>query len=336
MLIQTQLEIQLPIELLGELNCLCSLDRGCSSTKIVIVVVQPPSKQQATDKFKITFALAKNSQFDAVLDWLANTLPADPENGTRTIALTGGGSALHQEKICDKLRVQQPIFVDELVGQARGCIWLIKQAPAADVFYDDEFLTPLDEDVPLPALYVFSGSGNGLTLLYPDGSKCQDHIMMHGGKAFLGLSALVLGTSDYDEITGLAERAGPIEALDSRLGDFDMRPEHLDGLTREQKALRLASWFARWSAYFVHHGIRTSGIARVYLGCNFWRAKVLRELFAFNLRQKLLGTEFASSLKLRAFRTGHTGALGSMVTQSGKELSYIREDGFCRDVDSDY
>jgi len=182
----------------------------------------------------------------------------------------------------------------------------------------------------LPALFVFLGSAAGFMLMYEDGRRTPMLEMnIFGGKSFLGLSRCLLGTGDYLEITKLASKGkgntdfciqdilpniNPYwkgENPDTCLYAFGKLSEDVDtDYSKEDLALSICRGISSSLANTITTICRDFHIKKVYVGGNMARAEFMR----ISLLKALDTIRVLDSLDVRFMNTGHTGAIGSFIS----------------------
>ncbi|PAA48325.1 hypothetical protein BOX15_Mlig003467g1, partial [Macrostomum lignano] len=329
-----------------------SLDRGCSLTKVLYVKPVP----EKPEKVSLEMAVYANSDFEHVLDWLVARATEEGVTKTarRKFRVTGVGGEKFKNEIAATTCMGIE-FVDEIMSHQTGGHFLLNNYED-DVFCYadgrtaeeskppvelppwiaalqsriDEIFTSADGHR-LPVIFGFCGSGTVINKLNEDGTADMLGVHWFGGKSFLGLSHMLLGTNNYDEIMELAARGdrGNVDTQAKEMidqdakaeyrmlpGDFPMFPfgKSSEGaiptgsFRREDVAAAVvgcivSGLLTQVAAYCKLHRIR-----RVYLGGNFFRAKVARDI----LRDCAETVPTYRPLRFHFMSNGHTGCLGAL------------------------
>jgi len=187
-----------------------------------------------------------------------------------------------------------------------------------------------------PALFVFLGSAAGLTVMYEDGRTEMPEMNIFGGKAFLGLSRCLLGTRDYMEITELASNGKAntdfcIQDILPNVNPYwkDEDPETClyafgklsedvfeTDYSKEDLALSLCRAISNSLANTITNVCRTYHIKKIYIGGNLARAEIIR----ISILKALDTLRVLDSLDVRFMTTGHTGAIGCLVSDPDKKV----------------
>uniref|UniRef100_A0A1I8GKH7 Glucokinase n=1 Tax=Macrostomum lignano TaxID=282301 RepID=A0A1I8GKH7_9PLAT len=161
------------------------------------------------------------------------------------------------------------------------------------------------------------------------------------GRSFLGLSKLLLGTDDYDEILELASK-GKRNSVDTEVKDviandpnspYGQFPPNLpifsfgkvidtdkklSDLSREDLANSLVFSFAYNAFSQLALVAQTSKVSKLYMGGNFFRHELIRSEIVKTMR---LFT--GDAIAVNFVKTGHTGAIGAMISKPEDELKYL-------------
>uniref|UniRef100_A0A1I8I8C9 Apple domain-containing protein n=2 Tax=Macrostomum lignano TaxID=282301 RepID=A0A1I8I8C9_9PLAT len=335
-----------PKHLLNSPDVFGCLDRGCSMTKILYV------KSLANDEAHVSLELAvfMNKDFANALDWMVARAKEEGkfDKGMK-IRATGVGGEKYKAEIESKLSMEVQI-ANEFVCQQKGSHFLLKN------FDDDVSCYPSSDFKPqheppdwvkvmqrkfdslftendgkrFPAIFGFCGSGISFNKLNEDLTTEVLGITMLGGKSFLGMAKLIVGTNDYGELMRLAEKGfrGNVDTQVNEmfaLGDskeYSVLPPDMplfpfgkasdceeakyskEDLAASVVGSLAASLIPQVAAYARMHRIR-----RVYLGGHLFSGKVARDLFEANCRMSV----GMSPVTVRFLSNGHTGCLGALL-----------------------
>ncbi|PAA59456.1 hypothetical protein BOX15_Mlig034563g2 [Macrostomum lignano] len=334
------------------------LDRGCTLTKVLFSTVKDD------EHYNLHFALFKNSHFEAGLDYLKEKGMVVQVPGAK-LHVTGAGCDMHRELIKQKLGLEIQ-FINEFLTQGRGTHWLIGCADDSEICYPEpeldmsefeglqanNFLQKLIEKAKkdlgepiegqkFPCMMLFMGSGGGIMKIEENGMSDMVGGLWFAGRSFLGLSKLLLGTDDYDEILELASK-GRRNNVDTEVKDvlandpnspYGQLPPNLPvfpfgkavdtdktlaDLSREDLANSIVFSFAYNAFTNLALAAQTSKIPKLYMGGNFFRHELIRAEIL-----KIVRLFTGESIALKFLITGHTGAIGAMISKPEDEFKYL-------------
>lgn len=312
---------------LAECDSLAGIDRGCSLTKIAYVKKDEP---QDEDVVVLRCATFLNAHFEEALQFMKEHAVLPPHG---KLHMTGAGGDLYKTKIKAVLDMEL-VFIDEFLTQARGVHFLLNHGVRSEVLHPEMSETVNDEGPLLPTAFLQIGSGCGIVLILESGLSFMVGGSHFSGKMFLGLSRLLLGTDSYQEIIELVENGdrkalsllaseAPPEIADSfgpgvqnlplvSFGRDSTTEAGLEGCSKEDVAASLAWLFTSAINHVTNNLIRrfqSKGITNVCVGGNFARGKVIRDFFMEANKHTLV------EKNLVFLTTGHTGAIGAMISQ---------------------
>lgn len=341
---------------------LASIDFGCSLVKLVFV----PKEEVLDDACQeltlhcLTFL---PSQFDDVLEVLKSRVHF-PKNAP--LRVTGVGCVRHEAKIESVLNCKTD-FVQEFLAAARGTFFLASKCEHSAVFHattesvgDDapvvlpdlakHFLSVMRTKLtknnpppgtPFPAILLLIGSGAAVCYIDAEGCTRMMTGLSVAGRTFLGLSRLLLGTSDYAEIMALAEKGdarstallvkhmliddphSPYGLCDPEepiqpFGHVPNDNKGLDSYSREDLAAGLVHMLCSIFFFFSLSTSEATGVNRYYIGGNWPRSQSVRATWDRSYR-----TLFPDMLEFSFLRTGHLGAIGAMITDPAESMKYM-------------
>lgn len=192
-----------------------------------------------------------------------------------------------------------------------------------------------------PCMMLFMGSGGGILRIEENGMSDMVGGLWFAGRSFLGLAKLLLGTDDYDEILELASR-GKRNNVDTEVKDvlandpnspYGQFPPNLpifsfgkvvdtnktlSDLSREDVANSLVFSFAYNAFTNLALAAQTSKVSKLYMGGNFFRHELIRSEIIKSVRLFM-----GDALAVKFVKTGHTGAIGAMISKPEDELKYL-------------
>lgn len=334
------------------------LDRGCTLTKVLF------STEKDAEHYNLHFALFKNKNFEAGLDYLKQKGMIVQEPGAK-LHVTGAGCDIYRDLIKEKLGLELQ-FINEFLTQGRGTHWLLKCADEKEICYPDpvidmsefedlksntfiqqlvsswkrEMGEPVAEQK-FPCLMLFMGSGGGILRIEENGMADMIGGLWFAGRSFLGLAKMLLGTDDYDEILELASR-GKRNFVDTEVKDvlandpnspYGRFPpnlpifsfgkiidtdKQLSDFSREDVANSLVFSFAYNAFSNLTLAARIAKVPKLYMGGNFFRHELIRSEIVKSVRL------FAGdSFKVKFMMTGHTGAVGAMISKPEDEQKFL-------------
>jgi len=269
------------------------------------------------------------------------------------------------EKEMEMLQEKTPFkvkFIDEFFSQSSGNFWLIKHVDEEQLCYPkDEInqdagqveksglwkkisdnmkrelsITPQTEK--FPCLAAFLGSAGGFVKIEEDGSVRLAGGSMMGGKLFLAMGKLLLGTASYTEIIALAEKGdrrntdtqvmevfsnkenspyGQFEP-DSPIFPFGKAADQNKGLEqfrKEDLAASLVNLVAGTMISLIMSTARAQKVQRIYIGGNMCRSLYFRKIMMER------PTPLSGMFNIQFLKTGHTAAMGAMIADESKENS---------------
>jgi len=341
--------IKVPKEALKNCTSFASIDRGCSLTKVIIV---PKSTVSEEDIFyHLHCSSFLNIYFDKVLEYIRDE--AYLTEG-QDIRVTGAGCDMHQDQI-EKTLGRKICFVDEFFCQMRGAAFLLKNLGGDELFHPwvhlsdahlsykiipDLSKSEVIKDITgeadseakhFPNMFVFLGSAAGIVPMFEDLRVVMPTFTGVGGRCFLGLSRMLLGTGDYTEITELASRGNNkcdtclLDVFSNNSGTTSDNEENGNpylypfgklsddeepDFSQEDVALSVVRAVSINIVHSLVYACRNSGLKRVIFGGNMGRA----EIFRISLLQAISSFQILDAMEVRFLKTGHTGAIGAMIT----------------------
>jgi len=251
------------------------------------------------------------------------------------------------------------MFVDEFASSNKGMHFFIKNLDEKDYTFENEphtnsaVVSELPElhkiiiekmrskyrrnvvaNSKFPALSFVIGSGAGLTQINEDMTTEFLGFTMIAGKSFLGMSKIMLGTSNYDEIMDLASK-GNEGNIDTTIGDVisddpnspygvhsadkpimsmgkavDLDLDAKD-VKREDLASSIVNLMANIFASTMLSAAALAGIDTIYVGGNWVKSAVARKYL-----ERVIA-DFAGNgiemISVKYVNTGHAGAIGAMM-----------------------
>lgn len=340
----------LPKSLIRFPNVFGSLDRGCSLTKLLYVKSVPGDESKAS----LQMAAFHNRNFSEALDWMAARAEEEGLMNTgKKIRVTGVGGEKYATEIGDRLKMEVE-FIHEFVGQQTGAHFLLTN------FDDDDFCYPESDRKPptditelpdwiqrmhqkanehfavhdgkrFPAIFGFLGSGVAFNKLNEDLTTEILGVSMLGGKSFLGLSKILVGTNNYTELMSLAEKGwqGNVDTQIKEMfaqgeqAEFKMLPPEMPlfpfGKASECEgdvSFKKEDLAASAIGAFVNSLIpqiallgKMQRIRRVYIGGHLFSGKPMRDTFDVAMKMAV----GMSPLKVRFLSNGHTGCIGCIL-----------------------
>uniref|UniRef100_A0A1I8HMX7 FGGY_N domain-containing protein n=1 Tax=Macrostomum lignano TaxID=282301 RepID=A0A1I8HMX7_9PLAT len=320
-----------------------SLDRGCSLTKVLYVKPVP----EKPEKVSLEMAVYANSDFEHVLDWLVARATEEGviKTAGRKLRVTGVGGEKFKNEIAATTCMGIE-FVDEIMSHQTGGHFLLNNYED-DVFCYadgrtaeeskppvelppwiaalqsriDEIFTSADGHR-LPVIFGFCGSGTVINKLNEDGTADMLGVHWFGGKSFLACRTCYWAQTTMMRSWSWLPEAKEMIDQDAKAeyrmlpGDFPMFPfgKSSEGaiptgsFRREDVAAAVvgcivSGLLTQVAAYCKLHRIR-----RVYLGGNFFRAKVARDI----LRDCAETVPTYRPLRFHFMSNGHTGCLGAL------------------------
>jgi len=271
------------------------------------------------------------------------------------IHVTGAGCDIHKDLI-EKTLGRKSCFIDEFFSQGRGCWFLLKNLSEEELFHpwvhlhDSHLSYKLIADISTPIavkdisegelksdnkyfphLFVFLGSAACIIPMYEDRRPTMPLFTGIGGKCFLGLSRMLLGTGNYTEITELANRGSnkcDTCLLDVTNKSLKSTPDSAETgnpylhpfgklcddeeteFNKEDTALSVVHMISMMLAHAVVNASSKTHIRRIIFGGNMGRA----EIFRISILQAFSSMQALDSMEVLFLKTGHTGAIGSMIS----------------------
>uniref|UniRef100_A0A1I8H9N6 Glucokinase n=2 Tax=Macrostomum lignano TaxID=282301 RepID=A0A1I8H9N6_9PLAT len=194
----------------------------------------------------------------------------------------------------------------------------------------------------LPCLFCFIGSAGGVIFLKENGESYLVTSLWMAGKSFLGFGKMLLGTSSYDEIMRLAERGrrgnidnegrdlvqtgvdGPYGRMPASLPIFpfgkavDLELER-NKCSKEDLAASMVAAFVTNLINLLSTSAKMTDTRSIFLGGNFFRDPFMRQEM---LRQQHFFQ--MQSLNVHYLITGHTGAVGAMISEPTDAQRYLK------------
>lgn len=351
-----------PREVFADVNAvLASIDFGCSLIKAVLV----PKEEQldkAKDRLTLHCLTFQPSEFDAMLKALKSRVHFASGVPMR---ITGVGCARFNSQIEAELGCKT-VFVEEFLSAARGMHFLVNNCDPAAFFHPDPPVADQNSSKAMPdvmkhiiegmrqkcgrnnpksgafpAIMFLVGSGAASILIDEQGrSKMLTGISV-AGRTFLGLSRLLLGTSDYKKIIALAEKgdaretaflirhmieenpASPYGLHDPNIpiqpfGHVPNDDKDLESYRKEDIAAGLVHMICSLFFFFSMSSSESTGINRYYVGGNWPRAEIIRNTWC-----QSYSSMFPDTLHFKFAKTGHLGAVGAMLTDPADMMKYL-------------
>jgi len=347
-------------ECLQNIKITAAIDRGCSLTKFVYV-----DKKAATgDDVLLQCALFQNKDFEAALDWLKERAEL-PENGV--LKITGAGTVMYNKIIQDKLNMKTE-FIDEIYAQLKGTKFIVENSDIEELVYpipeyesieihrNETFAAMIEmmkrefhanegenfKNEKLPAVCGFLGSAFTFAQINADDKVLFGTTNWFGGKSFLGLARLMLGTKEYKEVMELAAK-GDCKNVDtttseilkndpnSPYGNFPKDlpvfsfgkavdyDKNMKDFAKEDLAHALLNLIVKNLSTSVFQMCRRSGISRVYLSGNFAQAEIVRKTY-----YEIQVFFAAGTLDAKFLKTGHLAAIGAMISTTQDVEEFIK------------
>jgi len=342
--------IKLNKECLQNTKINAAIDRGSSLTKFVYV----DKKAASGDDILLQCALFHNDNFEAALDWFKEHAEL-PENGV--LKVTGADTVKHDALIQEKLKMKTE-FIDEIYAQLKGVKFIIQNGDVEKLSYPipeiesmemlkhEAFLAMLEamkrevhtnepenfKNEKFPSICGFLGSEFTFAKVNADEKVLFGTTNYFGGRSFLGIAELMLGTMDYKEIMELAAKGDckNVDTTTSEVLKHDPNSPHghfpkdlpvfsfgkavdysknKDEFAKQDLAHALLNLIVKNLSTSVVQLCRRSGISRVYLTGNFAQAEIVRKTY-----YEIVSFFSDGTLDVQFLKTAHFAAIGAMIS----------------------
>jgi len=336
---------------------LAGMDSGGSLTKIVFATKE---SVQAKDKEDIELVCVSflNSKLKEGLLYLKEKSCLKEGD---TLHVTGLGGSIHKDLIESTLNVKT-LFIEEIMSQVKGSHFVVKNGDPDNLYYRDNLpktnfsqmngtfdlicqqlessLTPREETANsrFPIVIAILGSASGFLKISEDGSSSFAGTQWFGGKTFLGLGKMLLDTKDYNEIIDLAN-VGNGKTTDLFISDLvpqdspyvnadnnnevfmfgRVADEDKDGQSKEDLANSLVKLTATATALVISEACWNMKTRNLVIAGNLARA----EIFRSSIRKEMMWSDPTGNLNMEFMKTGHTGAIGAMVSTKDTKDEFL-------------
>ncbi len=345
-----QEQFSLPRALLRTQSLLAALDQGGSLLKLLFV--DKEDAQADGDTVTLRTFIYSSADLDVALEVITQRCAFPSDRASAVLQMTGVGYSKIRDRVESVLAVRTE-FSDEFVCQARGAVCLVQHC-LEDAFHPPpelgdllgNVLAPLvnlkrqwnasaltaanpSAQTVLPANLLVLGSAPVAMHVDRNGMPTVLEICFIGGKTCLGLAAVLLGTSDYDEVMALAEQ-GDIRRCDLQVKDVfgeesdygQYNPELAympfgkaffglaeEGQRREDIAASLVNSMSQVAYTVALHAAHVTGISRFYVSGNWARSATARRF----LTQQWSLTVPDRLLEFKFLKSGVTTCLGALL-----------------------
>lgn len=316
---------------------LAALDCGSSLLKLIFVDKSVNLDCDKTTEIPLQVHIYEYENLSVALTVILEQVAFDSHNAV--LKITGTGRRRCKELIENTLNVKV-VFVDEFEvtcvgGQAllqfgRGELFHPPPENAVAQDFEDDRLTARRqvlqqkmtsnerEGNPLPANFLIMGSAMVFLHVDANGKMVPISLPLVGGKSFLGLAELCLGTSNYEEVMQLADN-GDFRKCYSGTFNFDeavfpfggMVGQRASAISRDDVAAGLVSFFAHLAHSLSVHAAEISGVSKIYVSGNRSRAKCARRSII-----EQWSVLHPNVLEFLFLKTGAMSALGALLTVS--------------------